>query len=65
MGYDCAEWCSKVDPDEEIWMSVTKPKEAKRPNLVLGTDLFVHFAFHTQRDAMDASGLITKYRELP
>jgi hypothetical protein len=55
MGRDFAEFDGKVGGDEEPWLSVIKPSELGRPNMICGDALFVHFAFYTQRDHLEAN----------
>jgi hypothetical protein len=35
--------------DEELWLTVNRPRDAGRPNLICGSSLVSHFAFHKQR----------------
>ena len=35
--------------DEEAWLSMIRPKELDRPNVICGTSLVSHFAFYKQR----------------
>lgn len=63
-GADCARWCRDLTFDEELWLAHLAPRDRARPNVVRGDTLFVHFAFYTQRDRMDAAGLLGRYRTL-
>lgn len=62
-GKDLAE--KPVEEDEELWLAVVRPKELKRPNVVCGTAVCVHFAFHTQRDHLEkTTDLLERYKAL-
>lgn len=41
------------DPDEELYISHHQPERLGRPNVVLGSAIVVHFAFHPQRPHLD------------
>jgi hypothetical protein len=65
LGIDAAKWAKKMDFDEEQWLSVDKPKIEGRPNKILGSALFSHYAFFPQREAVDGeSSIIEGYRQL-
>jgi hypothetical protein len=53
------------DIGEEYWLSNTKPKQLNQPNIICGDTLFVHFAFHTQRNKLESNtNLLQQYKEL-
>jgi hypothetical protein len=53
-----------VDPDEEKWLSTTKPEQIKKPTIIYGNSLFVHYAFFTQRQYIDTKDILQKYKQL-
>jgi hypothetical protein len=53
LGKDFAKFGGEVGGDEEWWLSEVKPAELKRPCMICGDALFVHFAFHTQRPYLE------------
>ena len=57
-GYDCR---AGVPDDEESFFSFWRPKQLKRPNARVGDSIFVHFAYNTQTDFMDKTGLLMEY----
>jgi hypothetical protein len=54
----------KVDKDEEGYLSLWRPKELNRPNARAGDSVLVHFAYHTQTDFMDKTGVLNDYVKL-
>lgn len=64
LGADFAEFGGRVGQDEEPWLSVDKPRSLNRPNVIWGGATCVHFAFHTQRDLLDATDLLQRYEAL-
>ena len=67
LGDDFAQFGGVVGSDEELWLSVQKPTELGRPNMIAGGAghfKCAHFAFYPQRDVMDASGLLERYAAL-
>ena len=65
LGSDAARWAGVMDRDEEQWLSVARPKADKRPNNIIGRCVFVHYAFHTQRERVDAEpAVLAGYRRL-
>ncbi len=54
-----------VDADEELWLSVIRPRELSRPNAINGQAVCVHFAFGTQRDYLEKeTKVLDQYRSL-
>ena len=53
-----------VDSNEEQAISSDIPRQLNRPNIIYGEPLIVHFAFHTQRDYLDPTGILKDYRDL-
>ena len=66
LGDDFAQFGGIVGSDEEQWLSVEKPQELGRPNVIAGGvgHMCAHFAFYPQRAVMDASGLLERYAAL-
>ena len=55
----------RVGRDEEDWLSVQRPKEIGRPSRMAGDCFFSHYAFFTQREAIDAAvDVLAGYRRL-
>ncbi len=51
--------------DEELWISQKRPEELKRPNMICGNALVVHYAFFPQRNELDnGTGLLNFYKNL-
>lgn len=63
-GKDFKQFGGVVAADEEPWLASIKPSEVKRPGCINGEALCVHFAFYTQRDLLDKSGILEKYKIL-
>lgn len=53
-----------VHKDEESYLSVWRPKELNRQNARCGDAFVIHFAYHTQTDFMDKSGMLNDYVKL-
>ena len=54
-----------VGRDEEVWLACDEPERRGRPNRIAGDCLFAHFAFFTQRPAVDAAAdVLAGYRKL-
>lgn len=66
LGDDFAEFGGAVGHDEEIWLSVDKPRELGRPNEIAGgpQKLCAHFAFYTQRPLLDTTSVLASYESL-
>jgi hypothetical protein len=54
----------RVAKDEEGYLSLWRPQELRRQNARAGDSLVIHFAYHTQTEFMDKSGMITDYAQL-
>lgn len=64
-GKDFADFGGIVLRDEERWLSVEKPKELGRPNVICGDALVSHFAFVVQRSYLEnETNLLASYRLL-
>ena len=53
-----------VDADEENWLSCIKPSQISKPNIIFGDSLFSHYAFFTQRNYIDSTDILEKYKEI-
>lgn len=53
-----------VDPDEERWLATIKTKEVGKPNIIVGDSLFVHYSYHTQREYLDSTNILSLYEKL-
>ncbi len=63
-GKDFKEFNGLVPTDEEEWLSVTKPKEFSRPNVISGQSLVSHYAFYTQRPRLSQTHILQQYKDL-
>ena len=63
-GEEWAKFGGNVDPDEEPWLTTIKPREVQKPIAIFGEYSVVHYAFYTQRPALDTTNILDKYREI-
>ena len=63
-GSDFAKFQGIVEGDEEPNLTMFKPKELGIPNKIAGNTLFCHFAFWPQREALDRTDLLERYKKL-
>lgn len=63
-GRTFAEFEGKVHHDEENWLSVTKPREIGKYNCIFGECLVSHFAYYTQRQKLEETDVLEKYRNI-
>lgn len=63
-GEEFAKFEGNVGVDEEQWLSQDKPKNIKKMNCVFGDAICSHFAFYTQREFLDSTNTLQKYKEL-
>lgn len=63
-GSEFAVFGGVVGGDEEQWLACEKPRGLGRFNCICGSALFSHFAFHTQREVVDNTSLLERYRSL-
>lgn len=69
---NCISWLGKsfkefggiVGKDEELWLTVTKPRSLKQPNVILNTVIACHFSFYTQRDHLDKTDVLMQYASI-
>ena len=54
----------KVDSDEEGYLSWWRPQALKRQNARCGDAFVIYFAYHTQTQFMDATGILNDYVKL-
>ena len=64
LGKTFLEFNGLVGIDEEEWLSVDKPRDLKRPNVIFGNSLFSHYSFFTQREFLDRTDVLSKYRKI-
>lgn len=50
--------------DEEEWLSVVRPTQTGGYNLICGDAVVSHFSFYTQREHLDQTDLLDRYRRL-
>lgn len=63
-GSDFKDFNGILEGNDEYLLTEIKPKEVNRPNLMIGETLFVHFSFYSQRDHLDNTDLLEKYKTL-
>lgn len=63
-GSEFAKFDGVISPDEEYYLTTTKPSELKKPNMIIGDTFFVHWAFFTQRNFLDSTDLLDRYKSL-
>ena len=63
LGSNFASFGGAVGYDEELWLSVDKPRESQQMNFIFGGFVCVHYAFHPQRDHMDSTDILNLYKE--
>lgn len=61
-GETFAKFGGRVEFDEEPWLT---ERAGRGPCMIHGRALCAHFAFHTQRAHMDATDILSLYREKP
>lgn len=64
LGEEFANFDGIVGRDEEAWLSVVKPEELKKPNVIMGSSICSHFAFGPQRGHLDKTNLLETYRNI-
>jgi hypothetical protein len=64
LGSEFEKFNGQVGMDEEHWLSVIKPMELKKPNVIYGEPICAHYAFHTQRVNLNKTNILYKYRIL-
>ena len=64
LGSTFSEFNGEVGADEEQWLSVDKPKQLGRINCIYGDFTCVHYAFYTQREVVDGTDILEKYKKL-
>lgn len=63
-GEEFRQFDGTVDRNEEVWLSKTKPRQIEKVNAICGDSLMAHFSFRTQRQFLDDSDILSRYREL-
>ena len=63
-GSEFAAFDGDVGKNEEEWLACEKPKELGKCNCICGSALFSHFAYCVQRDEVDKSDILARYRSL-
>lgn len=65
LGRDFAAFGGVFDRDEEQWLACVGSRERGRPNRISGEHVFAHYAYFTQRPAVDADpAILAGYRKL-
>ena len=63
IGSEFEKFNGKVEQDEELYLSVLKPQELKKPNIIYGQAVCVHYAFFTQREYLNKNtNLLNRYK---
>lgn len=63
-GREFAEFGGVMPVEEEEWLSVTKPTMLAVPNAIFGGAVVAHFSFYTQREHLDKTDILERYRRL-
>lgn len=63
-GKEFAKFNGIVESDEEQFLTMRKPAQLRRPNMIIGDTLFVHWAFFTQRPFLDSTEILQRYKEI-
>jgi hypothetical protein len=64
---NCISWIGNpglVGLDEEHWLSEERPIQLGKYNIICGDAMCAHFAFHVQRDHLDATDILERYRAI-
>jgi hypothetical protein len=64
LGEEFYKFKGEVGIDEEMWLSVDKPKQIQKPNVIFGKCLFSHFSFFTQSEHMEQTDILERYEKL-
>jgi len=62
-GSEFAKFSGEVGVSEEHWVSCDKPSQIKKINCIFGGFVCVHYAFFPQREKLDASDILERYRK--
>lgn len=62
-GAEFAAFGGEVGPDEEPWLSHTKPAQLGKPCCIFGGYAVVHYAFHPQRGLLDTTDILERYAD--
>jgi hypothetical protein len=54
----------EVGGSEENWLSVDKPKQLNKPNIIFGKSLFSHYAFAPQRPFLETTNILERYKNI-
>ena len=63
-GADFKQFLGIVDEAEEQWLSCEKPKQINKKTCVYGEAVCVHYAFWPQRDYLDKTDILQKYKTI-
>lgn len=63
LGARFAEFGGKIAKDEEANLSQERPKLMKLPNCIYGGFACVHFAFYVQRERLERTDILARYRD--
>ena len=64
LGSTFKEFDGEVGIDEEQWLSVEKPRQLLKPNVILGNAVVAHYAFYTQREYLNTTDILQKYSDM-
>lgn len=65
LGSEFAKFKGIVGEDEEQWLSVEKPLQVKKYNIIYGKPICSHYAFYLQRDYIDKeTNILKRYNDL-
>jgi len=64
LGEEFAAFQGNVSSNEEEWLTIIKPMEIKKLNIICGTTLFAHYAFTVQRNNLNQTNILQLYDNL-
>ena len=64
LGEEFAAFQGNVSSNEEEWLTIIKPMEIKKLNIICGTTLFAHYAFTVQRNKLNQTNILQLYDNL-
>lgn len=64
LGADMIALKDVIVPDEERYLSEYRPAEVGRLNAICGSAVVIHYAYHTQREELDKTDILSRYEAL-
>lgn len=63
LGSEFAKFNGQVGRDEENWLTADKPRALGMKNLISGNKICAHFSFYTQRNLLDTTDILQRYKQ--